>query len=707
MVSVDLRPKAPRSLPRLFDKVLPRRRVSPQLHPLFPRAFRMYYLTLLLAITAAVVAARLCVGLVARIGQRWVRRIVFWLLVVPGALIVCGRLFVPVSDDMYMRASPSHVIIVGAPLLAFVLSLIGCGLFGFRSGAEPGIPRAKGWKTGRAALQSIALWPLLILSLFLFDLELQYRLRSLKAKTLETWTSIELPTVADDDNAAVSYAALKNWTEAVTKWHDGYQDEYAEFSIEDVDFADEQLILLTEECEPAFEVIRMGSRRPSFQLRRDRTSPDLYAKDESLELLRRGIQLFYINLLARAHRGEIAEAYSDTQVLLRLAKQLDSDVRRVGRMTAMLSRQLAKDSVQRLLQIDPQPDQEHLVGLIDEQHNPRETLAIVFAWTEAEHVTAMCNHYLWEISEDEQDDLYGPDVQRMPGPIKYLVRMTMRVSSARDDLIATRFCSDVYASFAARYEDPTATSDALVARLGRRIPLGTISRVDPRDVLYHWTLASNTDQQLINLMVAATQFHRQHARFPKELTELVPDYLSSVPICGADGNPIRRRPLGNGLVIYGERDEYTIDKDFEELGSVRRHNAIKYLHSSVFLGEAFERVFRKPVPYEDEAGAWDDFQFESLDGDPTLDPVRTSRGQSIGTPMTNQTVYSLSRSDSASTITLFAKTTPWLFPPRSSTALGRSPENRFPVTAMSVADSSTRPPAARSPSRRLTFPSPR
>jgi hypothetical protein len=50
--------------------------------------------------------------------------------------------------------------------------------------------------------------------------------------------------------------------------------------------------------------------------------------------------------------------------------------------------------------------------------------------------------------------------------------------------------------------------------------------------------------------VAAERFRRQRGRWPQALDELVPDFLTAVPLDPFNGKPMRLGPLSEGLVIY-------------------------------------------------------------------------------------------------------------------------------------------------------------
>src|SRR5262249_8608825 len=50
--------------------------------------------------------------------------------------------------------------------------------------------------------------------------------------------------------------------------------------------------------------------------------------------------------------------------------------------------------------------------------------------------------------------------------------------------------------------------------------------------------------------VAAERYRLAHGRWPERLQDLVPDYLSKVPMDLFDGQPLRYRRLKDGVIVY-------------------------------------------------------------------------------------------------------------------------------------------------------------
>ena len=57
-------------------------------------------------------------------------------------------------------------------------------------------------------------------------------------------------------------------------------------------------------------------------------------------------------------------------------------------------------------------------------------------------------------------------------------------------------------------------------------------------------------RQALRLGLAAEEYRDRHGRFPKKLDDLVPDYISAVPVDPFDGKPMRMKRTDHGLIVY-------------------------------------------------------------------------------------------------------------------------------------------------------------
>jgi len=79
------------------------------------------------------------------------------------------------------------------------------------------------------------------------------------------------------------------------------------------------------------------------------------------------------------------------------------------------------------------------------------------------------------------------------------------------------------------------------------LPYARLPNIKPSSLAVAGTEARH---RLAVLGIAAACFRTEEGRYPDKLQELIPDYISAVPIDPFDGKPLRMSPEGDGLVLY-------------------------------------------------------------------------------------------------------------------------------------------------------------
>jgi hypothetical protein len=118
---------------------------------------------------------------------------------------------------------------------------------------------------------------------------------------------------------------------------------------------------------------------------------------------------------------------------------------------------------------------------------------------------------------------------------------------------------------------------------GVRYPL--IAQLLPAmDAVFEATARGTAATQATETLIAVARFRKQHARLPDSLDELVPDFLSEVPMDPFDGKPLRYLITDDGTAVIYSIGRNRVD-DNGELGNER-------------LDEAFRLEPKGPVPAE-------------------------------------------------------------------------------------------------------------
>ena len=129
------------------------------------------------------------------------------------------------------------------------------------------------------------------------------------------------------------------------------------------------------------------------------------------------------------------------------------------------------------------------------------------------------------------------------------------------------------------YQRTAAVDDAVTRELHQDAQ--SIPHISARIVLlelpnYRWWIASDLKcrarLRTARTALAVEQFRQANGRLPKTLDELVPAYLSAVPLDPFDGKPLRYKLLDKGYVVYSigrdEIDDGGAEMDDEHKGDV-------------------------------------------------------------------------------------------------------------------------------------------
>ncbi len=544
----------------------------------------------------AFLAARFCVCVFARIESRWRRRTAFWILWSPVCLAVSLFLFSFVADDLTFLRTPSYVVGLSAPLLVFNVTLLISALAGFRADKETRMPRAHSWNGPRIGKRCLAVATLLIVAIFLFDLQLRHQLAELKDETLADWTARPTATIENKDNAALVFLELEDSRDVLSRWDTSLEDvSLRELNPEDA------LLTGLHECEPAFEAIRRAAKKTAWDLPGDASQHPLMDDDEEARLFHTAVRLFAYDLVVRTELGDTAGTGNDLLCLRKAAAHLASEPTSIGLLCAGQAWSMTTSTFERLLQSRSALSDDVLRSLIDEQYNPRLVLPEALTGAKTAFTSLMCDLYLGELNDQQLEELGLQSISELPATLRVFGGFLDRITTARDDLSALQWRTQVFDSFATRLTDPQATTDELHDQFRMRIPRGTTLTADSRDMLFYSVVAVNDAQQLMNLMAAATLFRREHGRFPKDTVELTPNYLTEMPRSLRDGEPYRLRTVGDGLVIYSAEDARDIESEPATSGNIRR-NSTRFLISTAFLGEEFKSMYGTEKPSESGSG---------------------------------------------------------------------------------------------------------
>lgn len=567
----------------------------------------MYYVSLILAIAAAFLAGRFCVSIAAKIDRRWLRRLVFWLVVFPGVSAFCLYTMASFGDDMVLVRWPRLFLGAFMPTTVFAFTFTISAFRGFKVNPDTQTRRACRWHDNqRLVVCTIALGA----SLIAYDWQLKNDLIHLKETTLAEWRNTPQEMIPDDQNAATEYLSLSEFRETLDAWDTKAQERFGtggfgtdiddplffntipnpesvkgesvltpETLYVETDFSDDWFNGL-QECEEAFLRLRDGAAKPRLTIIRSLDNPNNEKLNSQFDLLASTLKLFQLKLLTVASRGKLQQAYNDVDVLLTIARHFDSDIEIEGQRFGNFARSLAIDAIEHILYLAPKPPATFLKPLIENKHNPRYRLPESMKWGTARFITQMCDTHLGLMKPEEFDLPWNFNVMaRFPS------FLPSRLAMAGDDMALAQARSVIYQKFADGWADRRMTGDKLIEELGAHWPPLFVAGDDTRDTQLISANIRYDSQQSINLTVAAALYQIKTEEYPANVEQLIPEFLSAVPVSIRDGEDFSLHPFNSGLIISAPYDFDLAVKIVSNRDSTRFAEDLRY--GSTLLGPAY------------------------------------------------------------------------------------------------------------------------
>lgn len=567
----------------------------------------MYYVSLILAFVVAFFTGRFSVSIAARIERRWLRRLVFWLVVFPTVAAVCLYAMASFGDDMVLVRWPRLFVGIFLPITVFAVTFVISAFRGFRVNPDTQTRQACRWHDGR---RSVACTVALAASLAAYDWQLKNDLLQLKETTLAEWKKTPQETVPDNQNSAIEYLSLGEFREVLDAWHtkakarfrtDGFGTDIGKdlfFSTVpnpekvkggsiltpetlhvETDFSDEWFDGM-QDCEEAFQRLRNGAAKPRLAIMRPLDNPNNEKLDSQFEQLASTLKLFQLRLLAVASRGNLQQAYKDVDVLLTIARHFDRDIEINGQRFGNFARSLAIDAIEHLLYLAPKPPTALLTPLIRHDYNPRNQLPESMKLGTVRFITRMCDTHLGLLKPEEFDLPWSFNAKARFPPF-----LPSRLAMAGDDMALAQARSAIYQKFANGWADLGMTGEKLVENLRAHWPPLLVAGDDPRDFQLISANHRYNHQQCINLMVAAALYQITTGEYPADVEQLVPEFLSAVPVSIRDGKQFSLHPFNGGLIVTDPYDLDTALKVVSNRDSTRF--AKDFMHASSLLGAVY------------------------------------------------------------------------------------------------------------------------
>ncbi|MHC4202396.1 MAG: hypothetical protein ACYSU0_20580 [Planctomycetota bacterium] len=500
-----------------------------------------------------------------------------------GALmsILTGRLHT-------MGLRPSYLVHSLSWTTAFVLAALGVIHVGSRARSEDGPPRAAEWPRGAilaAIFVSIAVY---VGTLLCIDAGVRRELAKVKAEAVEIARSVAPTPVPDERNAEVVYRQafeamgdLKDRDSTTRYWLSRLVDDRTS------DVATEEVAGFLREKEKALALLRKAASMPDhyFEARYVPPRPDVRMPD--LVAWYAPANLLALDARHRAAKGDVRGALEDVAAIWGMARHPAGSHMLIGCMFAVGTDAVGSGPVQEVLASGPVRRADLRGFPLDPDVSFTEMHARARKMEEATLLHVAAEPYFYEVQGRECSTPHG---------IHWRVfRFRSWLASYRPGMrLAQELASKPY------HETRTRCTELVAEAHGTPGGRMDLFGMPPWESVRASALAvAETDarHRLAVLGIAAACFRTEKGRYPKELAELVPEYISAVPVDPFDGRPLKMIREGDGIVLYSAGHDGEDDGGKDSAWDFSGSNPEEDI--SFCLGEAYKSrlaASRRPKP---------------------------------------------------------------------------------------------------------------
>jgi hypothetical protein len=450
-------------------------------------------------------------------------------------------------------------------------------IIGNRKSATTGVSAAANWPRPRLALITTATIILLGVTLSNMDATVTTQLAAAQADANARLVQMMQPALADRENAALEYQQAAealpandpaNSLEGIV-WKK-QSETWRILDTNSFDPRDLKIAAYLKERTAAVTFFREASRKSDCRFDRDYSNGFNVLLPE-LNTLQEGSFLFVLDGLAEASRGDSLRAQADVASLLRMPRHLNEPLpvnvayaTRIERMaTTLLEKLLATQFQGKSAVRDPE-----LARLLTSSADDSRFLWFLRRACKGEEALCVANFSTIPLLDARQGfppNKAYPSVQGRLGWASpwLLTTLAYRLTLLSDDLASYRREMDqMQAALSLPYaravqcmavsleRNPPEPSSAWP---WRSKPPGLIASLAlPQTMGLYLRLATEADalHRLMRVAYAITLYRTKFNKDPANLDDLVPEFLTHVPLDPFDGKRLRMKKADKGLIIY-------------------------------------------------------------------------------------------------------------------------------------------------------------
>lgn len=340
------------------------------------------------------------------------------------------------------------------------------------------------------------------------------------------------------------------WEEKWSKW-----DEAGEPAL---DPHDPELRRFLARQAPALALYRQAAAKAGCYFDRDYGRPTIAMLLPELYLLRQGARLLALDAICSAADGDRERAIGDIGAMFGMADHIRSESLLISMLVAIFVDRLAIDSLEVVLASAQVPAEELPPQWVSGDVSYRTSFKRALRMEEALRLATFA-----QVGEGRYTpaDIVAAAEGDSPGAqrARWDVALGYRVFLLADDLAAhQRFTADIDTISYLPYWQARDRMQGLVGQMQSR-PGGLMTAMlmpALSRVMEHVAVA-DARRGAARLGLALYRYRAQNGRFPEELGDLAPEFISVVPIDPFDGKPLRVKQVGQGATVSSIGPEST------------------------------------------------------------------------------------------------------------------------------------------------------
>jgi hypothetical protein len=509
-----------------------------------------YALIWLEFLVAALLWIILVTAWVSRRRSRWVRMVVVALatLVPLAPVVVCAIL----STMGFVGATIwwGWLVYVTAWILALAAGAVVVAVKGLRSGEAKGSVRASLWPRGSLALALAVAALLAMMTFWNMDLATRNQLVAVRAEAGAIALSLAPARVPESQNAAGLYDEAFAALQDIREWPNDWQcvNEPGEGATP-FDPRDPKLAEALKGQGPALALLRRAAAMPGCYIECDYGRPSIEMLVPNLSRWSQASTVLSLDARAQAAAGRPDAALEDVGTMLRMARHVETGPFVISMLIGLRVETAAFTTLEDVLAWS-RPTAAQLAGLDvarPEFHRVLLPRALRMEGATGEATFAMVAGGSMSLSQLVAPDGY-PDTVKCFDVFPTLYRVFL----LSEDLAAYRdgmqqyqkLVSEPFREARESWPNPIGRGQVFRGGLLTRMLLPGLSGCAPVAV------EADARRDLMRVAVAAARYRADKGSLPKNLDDLVPQYLAVVPQDPFDGKPLKMARKDGAAVFY-------------------------------------------------------------------------------------------------------------------------------------------------------------